>query len=189
MLSHCPDHRVGSDNTDITLLQPTCSMSKHWKVSQLLDLRSLLCNVQEAFAGELDPEDPVMFIVWELLTVGAGQDIAQHHNTQVAGHADRFKMLKLISQNYWWPQLSRHVGQYIGTCDPCNRTKALWRLPHRELHPTEIPEECWDTISVDFIIELPEVHRYDMVMVMVDVLSKRAHFNKCHTGLGAITAA
>jgi hypothetical protein len=44
-------------------------------------------------------------------------------------------------------------------------------------------------VSVDFIVELPEAHGFDTAMVMVDILSKWAHFNGCHTGLGAIGAA
>jgi hypothetical protein len=67
--------------------------------------------------------------------------------------------------------------------------KALWQLPHGELHPIKIPEEHWDTILVDFImVELPNMHRFNMVMVVVDVLGKQAHFNECYTSLRAVGA-
>jgi hypothetical protein len=108
----------------------------------------------------------------------------QHHNTCVAGHAGCFKTLELISWNYWWPQLSQHVSQYVGTCDTCNWTKVLQQLPHGELHLTEILGERWDTVSVDFIVELLEAHRFDVVIVMVNVLwvsrpTSSAHRPRC----------
>jgi hypothetical protein len=31
------------------------------------------------------------------------QIMEQHYDTQVTGHAGCFKLLELISQNYWWP--------------------------------------------------------------------------------------
>ena len=36
------------------------------------------------------------------------------------------------------------------------RTKAQWWPPMGELEPLLIPNQCWDTISVDFIVELLE---------------------------------
>jgi len=35
------------------------------------------------------------------------------HDTKVAGHPRRWKTLELVSRNYWWPQISRYIGQYV----------------------------------------------------------------------------
>jgi hypothetical protein len=111
--------------------------------------------------------------------------IEQHHDTRIAGHAGRFKTLELISHNYWWPQMSRYIGIYVKHCDLCNWTKVQCRRPMSELHPSETPEAPWDTISVDFIVELPESHGYDAIMCVIDSLTKRVHFIPTHTTINA----
>jgi len=45
------------------------------------------------------------------------------HDTQIAGHPRCWKTLELVSQNYWWPQISRYIGQYVSTYNLCLQTK------------------------------------------------------------------
>ena len=114
---------------------------------------------------------------------------SQHHDTKVAGHAGRWKTLELVSRNYWWPQMSRYIGQYAKTCDLCLRTKVQRHRPIGELHPLPIPENRWDVISVDFIGELPDSHGQDAIMNVVDSVGKRAHFIPTNTTITALGAA
>jgi len=104
------------------------------------------------------------------------------HDSRLAGHSRRWKMLELVSRNYWWPQMSRYVGRYISTCDMCLRTKSFRRPPTRELHPLPIPSAPWDTISVDFIVELPQSAGHDSI-------TKHAHFLSTVTTISAAGAA
>jgi len=110
------------------------------------------------------------------------------HDTKVAGHPGHFKTLELVSRSYWWSNMSWYIGQYVSHCDLCMRTKAQHHLPVGELQPLTIPEERWDTISVDFILELPESGGYDAVMVAVDSVGKRSHFTKTVTTVTAAVA-
>jgi hypothetical protein len=63
------------------------------------------------------------------------------------------------------------------------------RLPTGELQPLPILEGHWKTISVDFIIELPESGGYDTIMVVVDSAGKQSHFVETVTTITATGAA
>jgi Integrase zinc binding domain len=111
------------------------------------------------------------------------------HDSKIAGHAERWKTLELVSQNYWWPQMSRYIGRYVSTCDMCLRTKASRQLPVGELNPLPIPDTLWHTISVDFIVKLPESEGKDAIMVVVDSVTKCTHFVDIVTTLSAAGTA
>jgi hypothetical protein len=50
------------------------------------------------------------------------------------------------------------------------------------LQPQSIPEWKWDDISMDFIVGLPQtVRKFELIWVIVDRLSKSAHFIPVHT--------
>jgi len=109
------------------------------------------------------------------------QIVALCHDTHIAGHPGRWKTLELVSWNYWWPQMSRYIGQYVSTCDLCLWTKPWRHSPVGELQPLSVPDAQWDTFSVDFVVKLPESSGHDAVMTVVDSVSKRVHFVPMHT--------
>jgi len=108
------------------------------------------------------------------------QIVALCHDTHIAGHPGHWKTLELVSRNYWWPQMSRYIGQYVSTCDLCLWTKPWRYSPVGKLQLLSILDVRWDTLSVDFVVELLESSRYDAVMTVVDSVSKRVHFVPTH---------
>lgn len=117
------------------------------------------------------------------------QIVYQHHDTRVAGHPGQFETLELVSWKYWWPRISWFVGSYTWHCDSCLRTKVRRRLPVGLLIPSQTPSEHWEEISVDLIVELPPAHGYDAIMVVTDMLSKRAHAIPCNSDIDAVSVA
>jgi hypothetical protein len=85
--------------------------------------------------------------------------------------------------------MSRYIGQYMATCDLCLPTIAHKHLPTGYLEPLPTPDTRWHTISIDFIVELPESDGHDAVMVVVDSLTKRAHFLPVNTTITAERSA
>jgi hypothetical protein len=48
------------------------------------------------------------------------------------------------------------------------------------LEPLPIPDQAWDTVSLDFIEGLPPSDRYNAILVIIDKFTKYAHFIPVH---------
>jgi hypothetical protein len=65
---------------------------------------------------------------------------------------------------------------FVQECHICQQNKAKHTHPTRLLQPLPIPEQKWESISMDFITGLPHVQGKDCIYVVVDRLTKFAHF-------------
>jgi hypothetical protein len=73
--------------------------------------------------------------------------------------------------------MKQDVTEYVALCDTCQRVKMEHQRPAGLLQPLKIPEWKWEEIGIDFIVGLPRTQaRYDSIWVIVDRLTKVAHF-------------
>jgi hypothetical protein len=99
------------------------------------------------------------------------------HKRPYTGHPGYQKMITATRKQFYWPGLKKDIAKYLAQCIECQQVKAEHRHPAGLLHPLPIPEWKWETISMDFITGLPTSTKHnDAIMVVVDKLSKSAHF-------------
>ena len=76
------------------------------------------------------------------------------------------------------PRMKDRVCEYIRTCDVCQKNKADHHLPRGFLENLDIPEQRWQSLSMDWV-SLPAVewdgHVYDEVLTVTDRANKMVH--------------
>jgi hypothetical protein len=105
--------------------------------------------------------------------------LQSRHDFPAAGHFGFNKTLELISRDFWWPQMWKDVKEFVLSCDICSRSKTPRHRPYGLLQPLPVPRRPWSSVSMDFITDLPPSNSFDSIFVVVDRLTKMAHFVPC----------
>jgi len=102
------------------------------------------------------------------------------HDHPLSGHFGQNCTLELIRREYTWPGICTYVKDYIKSCTTCARAKVLRHKPFGLLKQLPIPERPWNSISMDFIEQLPDSSGYTAIHIIIDCLSKQAIFVPTH---------
>lgn len=98
------------------------------------------------------------------------------HSSGVGGHSGQLATYKRIKQLFAWPNLKKDVSLFVQSCEICQQAKAEHvRLPGL-LQPLPVPDQAWDVVTLDFIEGLPKSTGYTVILVVVDKLTRYAHF-------------
>ncbi|MCI30016.1 transposon TF2-1 polyprotein, partial [Trifolium medium] len=81
------------------------------------------------------------------------------------------------------------VKQFVNSCDVCQHNKYNTHAPYGLLQPLPLPQQVWEDISMDFITNLPTTHNKSVIWVVVDRLTKFAHFIALPTNFTAVSLA
>ena len=103
--------------------------------------------------------------------------LEEAHSGSFAIHPGSTKMYRYLKMSFWWSGMKRDVSEFVTKCLVCQRVKAEHQVPSGLLQPIRIPKWKWDRITMDFVVGLPLTgRRHDSVWVVVDRLTKSAHF-------------
>ncbi|GJS30173.1 putative reverse transcriptase domain-containing protein [Tanacetum coccineum] len=116
--------------------------------------------------------------VW-LPLFGGLRDLIMHesHKSKYSIHPGSDKMYQDLKKLYWWPNMKADIATYVSKCLTCAKVKVEHQRPSGLLQQPEIPEWKWERITMDFVTGLPRTSSgYDSIWVIVDRLTKSAHF-------------
>lgn len=113
----------------------------------------------------------------------------EHHSTPMAGHPGWERTFRLLSAGFYWSTMRKDVRKFVEACETCQATKYSTQKPAGLLQPLPIPSQVWEDVSMDFIVGLPQSRGYTVIMVVVDRLSKYAHFVPLPTHFDALRVA
>ena len=105
------------------------------------------------------------------------QIIYECHDSPSAGHPGIRKTYAHVRRHFYWPKMHPDVEEYVTHCQKCQVNKAERLKAGGLLHPLEIPNGKWESISMDFIVGLPTTKRgHDAIWVVVDRPTKMCRF-------------
>nr|GFC92261.1 putative reverse transcriptase domain-containing protein [Tanacetum cinerariifolium] len=75
------------------------------------------------------------------------------------------------------PGMKKDIAEYVSWCLTCSKIKAEHKKPSGLLQQQEIPEWKWEKMTMDLVTKfLRSSDGYDAIWVIVDRLTKSAHF-------------
>jgi hypothetical protein len=77
---------------------------------------------------------------------------------------------------FYWPRIKSDGESFVKQCQVCQQAKGEHCRYPSLLQPLPIPDNAWQDISMDFIEGLPKSKGFNVILVVVDRLTKYAYF-------------
>jgi hypothetical protein len=98
------------------------------------------------------------------------------HSYAIGGHSGQRVSYIKLKQLFYWPNMKDFIHDKIANCPICQISKTE-KVPYPGLlNPLQIPATKWSESSMDFIEGLPTSNGNNVILVVVDRLTKFAHF-------------
>jgi hypothetical protein len=103
--------------------------------------------------------------------------LKEAHRSLYYVHPGVMKMYVEMKKLFFWGGIKHNVVNFVARCLEFQQVKANHHHPTGLLQPHDIPMSKWEVISMDFVVGFPLTsHRHNAILVIVDKLTKSAHF-------------
>ena len=103
-----------------------------------------------------------------------------HEQAYEGAHQGLEKLWQKLSGKFYWKRMKADLMKFVQTCDVCQKINK-----HGYLIPNPIPDRPYQSIAMDFIVNLPWSDGFNVIHVTVDRLTKHGIFSPATTGLNA----
>jgi len=112
------------------------------------------------------------------------------HQSSLSIHPRPTKMYQDVKKLFWWPGMKKDIVEFVYACIVCQKSKIEHQKPSGLTQSLFVPEWKWDSISMDFVGALQKTMKgFDSIWVIVDQLTKSAHFIPIKTGMSVARLA
>ena len=104
------------------------------------------------------------------------QIVKWFHSSGLGGHSGVHATYQRVSSILYWRGLWKTVREFVRNCITCQQNKSEHVLSPGMLQPLPVPKSIFSDITMDVIEGLPKSGGKDVIMVVVDRLTKYGHF-------------
>lgn len=165
----------------------------HWKTDDTL--KNLINDLQ------LDPESHRKY-TWQQdillkkgrMVIGDSSSLKNKilewmHSSNQGGHSGVHATMQRTKTLFYWSKMKQSIVDFIKLCTICQKCKYDSSASPGLLQPLPIPTAVWEEVTMDFIEGLPKSQGREVIMVVIDRLSKYGHFIALKHPFSALTVA
>ena len=157
-------------------------------------LNDLIFKIMNSLLVVHDRKQDVSLDFWRIV-VPEDKEIKEHiveelHSTPYSAHPGIQRTIGRVRKSFYWKGMLGDVRQFVENCPVCQMEKSDHQLAKGKLTSTQIPEEKWKEISIDFITDLPmSAGNKDTVLTIVDKATRMVHLVPCRKNITAVATA
>ncbi|MBW0467044.1 hypothetical protein O181_006759 [Austropuccinia psidii MF-1] len=147
-----------------------------WQDKDYKEILNKLARGESALDYSLEPQSKLLLFK-DRVVIPSNKEIQRSilqkcHDSPLASHPGQEKTLKLNKRDFYGASINQFIKDYVSSCQQCSRNKNTHHKKFGLLKPLLIISGPWNSLSMDFITQLPWSNNFNSILVVVDRFPK-----------------